>query len=67
MKPQAQIIANDQGEYHINVDKDGTSESMSVVFTEYQDALDYILQQGWQLKREAPSGSLHVETRFLKP
>ncbi len=36
-------------------------------FSSYQQALDFILEQGWQLKRETPANSLHVETRFLKP
>lgn len=68
MKPQAQIIAtNDQDGYTITVEGDGTTESVSAQFVQYQDALDYILKQGWQLKREAPGSSLHVETRFLKP
>lgn len=68
MKPQAQIITtDDHSGYRINVEQDGKTESISIAFAEYQDALDYILQQGWQLKREAPTSSLHVETRFLKP
>lgn len=68
MKPQAQIIATtDQTGYRIEVEHDGSSESVSTVFADYQHALDYILEQGWQLKRDAPSSSLHVETRFIKP
>lgn len=68
MKPQAQIIATkEQNGYRIEVEHQAASESVSTIFAEYQDALDYILEQGWQLKRDAPSSSLHVETRFLKP
>jgi len=68
MKPQAQIIAStDQAGYRVTVEKEGKTECLSVHFSQYQEALDYILKQGWQLKRDAPSSSLHVKTRFLKP
>ncbi len=67
MKPQAQIIEAAEHGYRIHVERDGTTEALSTYFDQYQDALDYILNQGWQLKREAPSSSLLVETRFLKP
>jgi hypothetical protein len=67
MKPQAQIVEAAELDYRIQVERNGTTETVSLHFKQYQDALDYILEQGWQLKREAPSSSLHVETRFLKP
>lgn len=67
MKPQAQILETAQHDYRVHVEHDGTIETLATQFDEYQDALDYILQQGWQLKRDTPNSSLHVETRFLKP
>lgn len=68
MKPQAKIVeTTSPTQYNITIEREGNTETVSITFTHYQDALDYILKQGWQLKREAPSNSLHVETRFLKP
>jgi hypothetical protein len=67
MKPQASIeqIAADPP-YFIVKKPDQKNES-SEQFSDYQQALDFILKQGWQLKRDKPNSSLHVETRFLKP
>ncbi len=66
MKPQASIEQNQSG-YIVSIETDGQTEQVETTFESYQAALDYILEQSWQLKRERPDSSLHVETRFLKP
>lgn len=66
MKPQASIEQNQSG-FTVSKETDGQTELVETTFENYQAALDFILEQGWQLKRERPSNSLHVETRFLKP
>lgn len=66
MKPQASIEQTQAG-FVIQYEDDGQSQTVDENFDSYQQALDFILQQGWQLKREAPKDSLHVETRFIKP
>lgn len=69
MKQQATIekIASVEPAYFvIHLQEQESQITVNQQFTDYQQALDYILEQGWQLKRE-PTGSLHVETRFLKP
>jgi D-serine deaminase-like pyridoxal phosphate-dependent protein len=70
MKPQASINAVTEGNdtrHYITVEKAGQTEKLEQPFSDYQQALDYVLEQGWQLKREPLQDSLHVETRFLKP
>lgn len=70
MKPQARIEktqADDQPCFVISRKQNGETEQVDQQFASYQQALEFILEQGWQLKRESPSNSLHVETRFLKP
>ncbi len=66
MKPQASIEQSQSG-FVVSKETDGQTEQVETSFESYQAALDYILEQGWQLKRERPDTSLHVETRFLKP
>lgn len=70
MKPQATIEqsgAGDEACFKISKEENGVTETLDRRFDDYQQALDFILEQGWQLKREALTGSLHVDTRFLKP
>lgn len=70
MKPQATIeqnLSGDRAGFIIYVEENGQTTEVEQQFTDYQAALDYILQQGWQLKRQAPASSLHVDTRFIKP
>lgn len=70
MKPQASITGLSSANnscFVINKEENGVTEEVGTRFNDYQQALDYILEQGWQLKREPPQGSLHVDTRFLKP
>ncbi|MCX4192339.1 hypothetical protein [Methylophaga sp. OBS1] len=66
MKPQATIEQTESG-FVISTEAEGETTMIDTVFDSYQAALDYILEQGWQLKRDTPNSSLHVETRFLKP
>jgi hypothetical protein len=66
MKPQVTIEETSSG-FIINKEEEGNTEQVEAAFDSYQAALDFILDQGWQLKRERPDNSLHVETRFLKP
>ncbi|MTI63493.1 hypothetical protein [Methylophaga sp.] len=66
MKPQATIEKTATG-FVISKEEAGETEQLETHFESYQAALDFILDQGWQLKRERPDSSLHVETRFLKP
>lgn len=66
MKPQATIEKTAAG-FVISKEEAGKTELLENHFDSYQNALDFILEQGWQLKRERPDSSLHVETRFLKP
>jgi len=67
MKPQASIEQISAEPPHFVVKQCGQEDMPSAQFSDYQQALDFILKQGWQLKREKPNNSLHVETRFLKP
>lgn len=70
MKPQATIEQNtnqEQDGYTLHVEENGQLTTVDKPFHSYQAALDYILAQGWQLKRESPTGSLHVDIRFRKP
>lgn len=70
MKPQANITTITSGgkqQFIIHMEDNGVGREVAERFDDYQQALDFILKQGWQLKRETPSTSLHVETRFLKP
>lgn len=66
MKPQV-IIEQTRDGFVISREDNGQNQQVDKKFDSYQQALDYILEQGWQLKRETPEGSLHVETRFIKP
>lgn len=70
MKPQATIKQTSTAEadgFTLYVEDNGELTQIDKPFASYQAALDYMLQQGWQLKREAPAGSLHVDIRFRKP
>lgn len=68
MKPQATIEKSpDSKHYFLYVAENGQNILVDEQFSDYQAALDHILAQGWQLKRDAPSGSLHVDIRFRKP
>lgn len=70
MKPQVsieEVPSADPPYFVIKPEEQGQQNVEPQQFSSYQQALDFILEQGWQLKRETPSNSLHVETRFLKP
>ncbi|MDT8311890.1 MAG: hypothetical protein RQ732_10625 [Methylophaga sp.] len=70
MKPQVTIEQNthhEQNSFAVHVEENGQNTIVDKQFHSYQAALDYILAQGWQLKREDPAGSLHVDIRFRKP
>lgn len=68
MKPQVTIEQNtEQDSFTLYVEENGQNTTVDKQFDSYQAALDYILAQGWQLKRNAPTGSLHVDIRFRKP
>ncbi|AFJ03693.1 hypothetical protein Q7C_2572 [Methylophaga frappieri] len=69
-KPQATIeqeTGKASSTYTVSVDDNGEYRKVEEQFDRYEDALDYLLKQGWQLKRDAPAGSLHVDVRFRKP
>ncbi len=66
MKPQASITQSESG-FHISYEENGQLKQAEQAFESYEQALDFILEQGWQLKREKQKDSLHVETRFIKP
>ena len=68
MKPQVTIEKSpDSDHYLLLVEENGETTEIEQTFADYQSALDYMLAQGWQLKRNAPTGSLHVDIRFRKP
>ncbi len=70
MKPQVtieQTSSSEQDGFTLHVEDKGELTQVDKQFHSYQAALDYILAQGWQLKREDPAGSLHVDIRFRKP
>ncbi|MDO8826807.1 hypothetical protein [Methylophaga sp.] len=46
---------------------DGIQHTLDKKFESHQQALDYILQQGWQVQRERPTDSMIIASRFLKP
>jgi len=69
MKPQVsieQVVTTEPAYFVINKEDNGQSQTLDQHFADYQQALDFILEQGWQLKRQQPDSSLQVETRFLK-
>lgn len=68
MKPQASIepIANNDM-FKVIVESDSGIQTIDQSFDDYATALDFVLQQGWQLKREIPADSLHIDIRFRKP
>ncbi|HEC74853.1 MAG TPA: hypothetical protein ENI26_10860 [Methylophaga aminisulfidivorans] len=64
MKPQATIEPRKQDDKTVyQVEKENTQEC----FDTYQAALDYVLAQGWQVKRDSSPESMIIETRFMKP
>ena len=69
MKPQASIEkhqAEEQSYFTVSVEHKDDNEDIDTHFKSFQDALDFILGNDWQLKRERVESS-HVEMRFLKP
>ncbi|AUZ83775.1 hypothetical protein [Methylophaga nitratireducenticrescens] len=50
---------------HQNID--GEQQTLSKQFASHQQALDYILAQGWQVERERAEDSMIIASRFLKP
>ena len=68
-KPQASIKKHqteEQDYYTVSIEHKNTNEDIKTHFSRFQDALDFILANDWQLKRE-PVDSSYVEMRFLKP
>ena len=64
MKPQATIEPIKQDDKTVyQVEKENTQER----FDTYQAALDFVLEQGWQVKRDISPESMIIETRFMKP
>ncbi|WP_297809425.1 hypothetical protein [uncultured Methylophaga sp.] len=66
MKPQA-TITQSESVFHVSYEENDQTLEVEQAFDSYEQALDFILEQGWQLKREKQKDSLHVETRFIKP
>lgn len=66
MKPQA-TITQSESVFHVSYEENGQTLAIEQAFDSYEQALEFILEQGWQLKREKQKDSLHVETRFIKP
>ena len=66
MKIQA-VIVSEPDESGFRVHTEELDNNPDTVFQSYEDALSHILERGWQLKRDTPAQSLHVETRFMKP
>lgn len=70
MKPQVsieQVEAAETSYFVIHKEEQEQRETIEQQFSSYQHALDFVLEQGWQLKRDNPDSALHVESRFLKP
>jgi len=53
--------------YIIHQDVDGIQQTVDKKFDSHQQALDYILAQGWQVQRDRPTDSMIIASRFLKP
>ncbi|WP_300497988.1 hypothetical protein [uncultured Methylophaga sp.] len=51
----------------IRQDVDGIQKTVDKKFESHQQALDYILAQGWQVQRDRPADSMIIASRFLKP
>ncbi len=69
MKSQASIEkhqAEEQSYFTVSVQHEDHNEDIDTHFKRFQDALDFVLANDWQLKREQVESS-HVEMRFLKP
>ena len=58
---------DEQTFFIINKESDGHLEKLDDHFETYQNALEYILAQGWQIKRAPQESSLVVDLRFMKP
>ena len=48
---------------HQNID--GERQTLDKQFASHQQALDYILAQGWQVERERSEDSMIIASRFL--
>ncbi len=69
MKPQASIKqqqTEQQSYFTVSVEVDGDTKDIETQFSSFQHALDFVMENDWQVKRE-PVRSSHVEMRFLKP
>jgi len=69
MKPQASIKqqqTEQQSYFTVSVESNGSTKDIEAQFTSFQQALDFVMENDWQVKRE-PVNSSHVEMRFLKP
>lgn len=65
--PQCRIEQIGSTLFIIHQKIDGTQQSLDNKFESQQQALDYILAQGWQVQRERPTDSMIIASRFLKP
>ncbi len=54
-------------EFIIHQQTNGIQQKVDKTFKNHQQALDYILAQGWQVERERPADSMIIQSRFLKP
>ena len=69
MKPQASIKqqqTEQQSYFTVSVEVNGSTKDIETQFSSFQQALDFVMENDWQVKRE-PVSSSHVEMRFLKP
>lgn len=62
-----QIGTIGEPEFIIHQQIDGIQQTIDKTFENHQQALDYILAQGWQVQRERPADSMIIQSRFLKP
>ena len=65
--PQCRIEQTGSTEFIIHQETDGIQQTVDKMFENHQQALDYILTQGWQVQRERPADSMIIQSRFLKP
>lgn len=65
--PQCRIEQVGPTLFIIHREVDGVQQAVDKKFESHQQALDYILAQGWQVQRERPTDSMIIASRFLKP
>jgi hypothetical protein len=68
--PECTIEQCDKDEntfFIINKENNGQLEKLDGHFETYENALKYLLDQGWQLMRPKQASPLVVDLRFMKP